>query len=73
MNDIAKCAGVFCQIKETCKRFTTSISENEGYSDIESQYWVYPENKVSVVMKKEDCVLFYPNPPVFPKPRKVKW
>ncbi|WP_338761800.1 hypothetical protein WAF17_16295 [Bernardetia sp. ABR2-2B] len=66
MNDIAKCAGVACEIKDSCKRFTTSISENEGYQDIDSKYWTVPNNKVSVVEKREDCHLFYPNPPTMP-------
>ncbi|WP_338813180.1 hypothetical protein V9L05_17790 [Bernardetia sp. Wsw4-3y2] len=74
MNDIAKCAGLDCAIKETCKRFTISVGENEGYFDVEdSAYWVYPDNKVSVVEKNRDCDFFYPNPPVPPKPRKERW
>lgn len=69
MNDIAKCAGLDCNIKESCKRFTTSISENEGYFDVEdSAYWVYPDNKVLVVEQREDCNIFYPNPPTTPLP-----
>lgn len=73
MNDIAKCAGVACEIKEKCKRFTTPISANEGYSDVHSSYWTVPNNKVEVVEKKEDCHLFYPNPPKPPKMRRVKY
>ena len=72
MNDIAKCAGLDCQIKETCKRFTLPIDNNEGYFDVESSYWVYPDNKMTVE-KGSDCEVFYPNPPVMPKTRKRKY
>jgi hypothetical protein len=52
MNDIAKCAGLDCQIKETYKRFTLSVDNNEGYFDVESNYWVYPNPPVMPKTRK---------------------
>lgn len=71
MKDIAKCAGLDCTIKETCRRFTETPTE--VHFNIESEWWVYPNNKA--VEKKEDCSLFYPNPSelTFPKNRRVKY
>ena len=58
MTDITKCAGIRCEIKETCWRYTAPPSVYQSYCEFNSEYGGKPEP----VRKPSDCGAYWEKP-----------